>query len=49
MEILTRLGFAVLLSVLLAVLLAWGWDQSDAPNMPEPVTLGEANATASLR
>lgn len=30
-EILVRLGFAVLLSLFLAVLLAWGWDRSDAP------------------
>lgn len=34
-EILTRLGFALLLSVGLALLLAWGWDQSDgAPAQP---------------
>lgn len=28
-EILVRLGFALLLSLCLAVLLAWGWDTSD--------------------
>lgn len=49
MEILTRLGFAVLLSVLLAVLLAWGWDRSDTLSAPEPVTLGAASATPPLR
>ncbi|MDD3784222.1 MAG: hypothetical protein WCZ20_05645 [Hydrogenophaga sp.] len=37
-EILTRLGFALLLSVGLALLLAWGWDHSDgAPAQPLPV------------
>ncbi len=33
-EILVRLGFALLLSLCLAVLLAWGWDTSD----PSPAT-----------
>lgn len=28
-EILVRLGFALLLSLCLAVLFAWGWDRSD--------------------
>lgn len=28
-EICTRLGLALVLSVTLAVLLAWGWDSSD--------------------
>ncbi|HEX5737818.1 MAG TPA: hypothetical protein VFY22_04860 [Hydrogenophaga sp.] len=28
-EICTRLGLALVLSVTLAVLLAWGWDNSD--------------------
>ena len=41
MEILTRLGFAVLLSLLLAVLLAWGWDSSEpAPVGPTPPAPG---------
>jgi len=31
-EILTRLGIALVLSVTLAVLLAWGWDASDHQN-----------------
>jgi hypothetical protein len=30
-EILVRLGFALLLSLCLALLFAWGWDHSDAP------------------
>lgn len=29
-EILIRLGFALVLSLCLAVLFAWGWDRSDA-------------------
>ncbi len=30
-EILTRLGFALVLSIGLALMFAWGWDHSDSP------------------
>jgi hypothetical protein len=45
-EICTRLGLALVLSVALAVLLAWGWDSSD----PLPINtdrLVEAPAPAN--
>lgn len=31
-EILTRLGFALVLSIGLALMFAWGWDHSDSPS-----------------
>lgn len=44
-EILTRLGFALLLSVGLALLLAWGWDQSDgSPAQAVPMASSDAAA-----
>lgn len=41
-EILSRLGFALLLSVGLALLLAWGWDHSDPPAVPVAATADNA-------
>lgn len=42
-EILTRLGAALLLSFCLALLLAWGWDQSDEASAAQaPATGGDA-------
>ncbi|MBT9553043.1 MAG: hypothetical protein IV088_19520 [Hydrogenophaga sp.] len=39
-EMLFRLGVALLLSLSLALLLAWGWDRSDAvpPQEPAPTS-----------
>ncbi len=44
-EILVRLGFALLLSLCLAVLFAWGWDRSDT--QPVPDNAGLLNAAGS--
>jgi len=43
-----RLGLALTLSLGLAVLLAWGWDQSDPPVTDAP-HLVEASPTALLQ
>lgn len=44
-EILVRLGFALLLSLGLALLFAWGWDRSDV--RPGTETTRLLNATTS--
>lgn len=44
-EILTRLGLALLLSLGLAGLMAWGWSQNDAASTAAQV---ELNASAEL-
>ncbi|MCD6665153.1 MAG: hypothetical protein LT081_03630 [Hydrogenophaga sp.] len=47
-EILTRLGIALVLSVTLAVLLAWGWDNSDHQSAA-PAQMVEAPAGSAAR
>lgn len=46
-EILVRLGFALLLSLCLAVLFAWGWDRSDH-TLPGADNARLLSATASV-
>lgn len=49
-EILVRLGFALLLSLSLAVLFAWGWDRSDAlPGTDEARLLSATSVATPLR
>jgi len=49
-EILVRLGFALLLSLCLAVLFAWGWDRSDTlPGADNARLLSAAPGAAPLR
>lgn len=49
-EILVRLGFALLLSLCLAVLFAWGWDRSDAlPGTDYARLLSATTSVAPLR
>jgi hypothetical protein len=40
-EMLFRLGVALLLSLSLALLLAWGWDSSDTPTAQPPAAASE--------
>lgn len=44
-ELLTRLGGALLLSLSLALLMAWGWSQTDAASTEAQETL---NASVTL-
>ena len=46
-EILVRLGFALLLSLCLAVLFAWGWDRSDTLPSPDNARLLSAAPDAA--
>lgn len=49
-EILVRLGFALLLSLCLAVLFAWGWDRSDTlPGSDSARLLSATSRVAPLR
>jgi hypothetical protein len=46
-EVLVRLGLALLLSLSLAVLLAWGWHSSDrSPVAPEAIYSAATTSTA---
>lgn len=40
-EMLFRLGIALLLSLSLALLLAWGWDSSDTLTAQQPATASD--------
>jgi hypothetical protein len=49
-EMLFRLGVALVLSLSLALLLAWGWDSSDTLTAQQPAATGEQTSTpAPLR
>ena len=49
-EMLFRLGVALVLSLSLALLLAWGWDSSDAVTGQQPAAASEQTSTpAPLR
>jgi len=48
-EMLVRLGVALVLSLVLAVLLAWGWDSSDPLPATAHLTLNASASVAPLR
>lgn len=41
-EILTRLGLALTLSLFIALLLAWGWDHSEHASVPTEQAVADA-------
>jgi hypothetical protein len=50
LEMLVRLGFALLLSLCLALVFAWGWDRSDTPPLMDPSRqLSTATSVPPLR